>query len=550
MKISSLISWLLASSTSRFLAVTITVITLILGIFLPRLTFNFEFENLFPSKHTGLQFFQDNIKEFGFDNDYISIMVLPESTIYDTAFVQSVQAVSDSLKTLDHIGFVYSAFDLKKLIKSPLGPTGFPLFNRPERVAQDSAYVANDPYLSRIIHQHKLLTILIKHDHMDGPAVQTLVDGIQGVMQQSGLDHRIIGKVPAKREFVRLIKIDFSIFLGLSLIFCSLTLWFISKKIQQTFLPLLISAITLVWTFGLMALLDIQIDILTSLLPPIVLFVASSDTIHLISSMKNSKDRAAAFHKVFVPTLLTSTTTAAGFFSLTFIGIEPLKLLGIFAGIGTLLAFAITYALAPSFLRKSSEELPVNTFDFTPFVKWVDRQKRGIVIGFALIVGLGIWGVSKVKIDAYLLNDFPENSEVRASFRLADEIIGGTKPWQISIWVKDSTQSVWDVDVQREVDKVTDYLENDYPVASILSTSLILQYANYVEKGSFEIPEKNRRKTLILAQQIANQTKIKLVSNDKRKVRITGNIPEFGSYTLASAIRNCFVTLRKTLITT
>ena len=204
--------------------------------------------------------------------------------------------------------------------------------------------------------------------------------------------------------------------------------------------------------------------------------------------------------------------------------------MGIFAGIGTLLAFAITYALAPSFLRKSSEELPVNTFDFTPFVKWVDRQKRGIVIGFALIVGLGIWGVSKVKIDAYLLNDFPENSEVRASFRLADEIIGGTKPWQISIWVKDSTQSVWDVDVQREVDKVTDYLENDYPVASILSTSLILQYANYVEKGSFEIPEKNRRKTLILAQQIANQTKIKLVSNDKRKVRITGNIPEFGSY--------------------
>ena len=46
-------------------------------------------------------------------------------------------------------------------------------------------------------------------------------------------------------------------------------------------------------------------------------------------------------------TFLTSLTTSIGFFSLVFVNVMPIKIFGIYVGIGVLMAFIITFAVLP-----------------------------------------------------------------------------------------------------------------------------------------------------------------------------------------------------------
>ena len=62
-------------------------------------------------------------------------------------------------------------------------------------------------------------------------------------------------------------------------------------------------------------------------------------------------------------------------------------------------------------------------------------------------------GLTRLKIDAYLLDDLPKESSVRLDFEYSDKFLEGSKPYEVRIDAK-GTKKIWDKEVMDEINKI------------------------------------------------------------------------------------------------
>jgi predicted RND superfamily exporter protein len=105
-----------------------------------------------------------------------------------------------------------------------------------------------------------------------------------------------------------------------------LTILLFLRSLFGALVPLLTSAVSLVWAFGLMGWAGIPLNILSAMLPSLVIVIGSTEDTHLLASYlrglaeKSGERRAAArfmLKRMLVPLLLTVLTTGLGFASNT-----------------------------------------------------------------------------------------------------------------------------------------------------------------------------------------------------------------------------------------
>ena len=130
-------------------------------------------------------------------------------------------------------------------------------------------------------------------------------------------------------------------------------------RLQGVVAPLLIAVIALFWTLGLMAAAGVKQNIVSSMLPVFIIAIAVCDAIHFLSTyyrlLPDNPDRIArtqaasdALRKLFWPMLVTTVTTVAGFFALSWTEVVFIREFGIFVGFGVLFAWLITMLLLPA----------------------------------------------------------------------------------------------------------------------------------------------------------------------------------------------------------
>ncbi|MEP2609047.1 MAG: efflux RND transporter permease subunit [Cyclobacteriaceae bacterium] len=242
-----------------------------------------------------------------------------------------------------------------------------------------------------------------------------------------------------------------------------------------------------------------------------------------------------AIKKVFIATVLTSVTTAIGFFSLLTITTEPVQLLGIFAGIGVIVAFVVTFLFGPLLIMRGDipEHMGISYKQLTCLLL---RNQRTVLIGSGLLIVISLGGVLLLKTDAYLLEDLPKSSEVKDDFHFTEDEYFGFKPWEIAYWPTDTNANILDKNVMAEVNKLQHYLEKDYPLGRSWSAVGLLKYSNQMVNGGnaqhFTFPDANYEKVLRSARPLINaDSSIQNTTDLKTNYgRIIGFIPELGSH--------------------
>ena len=96
--------------------------------------------------------------------------------------------------------------------------------------------------------------------------------------------------------------------------------------------PVATSILSIAWTFGIMGWIGIPLNILSAMLPSLVVVIGSTEDIHMISSYLSGVSRADKDHRTFatrfmmkhmgIPLLLTILTTVIGFASNMFSNID------------------------------------------------------------------------------------------------------------------------------------------------------------------------------------------------------------------------------------
>ena len=527
----------------------LVAITLLLGLNLQYVAFDFEFEKFFPNNHPDSKAYAKHVDQFGYDNDYLHIILEREDGIFDKDFLALAAAFEKSLMEIDDVENVYSPLSLQHVVKSPTGLIIFPLIHTDSptdyQIKQDSSRVFGNPfYRSAFSNSGEALSIYMHHAHFSDQArSEKLLEAIRTKARSFGISNiRLVGKLSASGVFISYIQNDFGKFLIGSLMLSFLLLLLIFRNFKSALLPFLISLLSIVWLFGLMGMIGLKINLLSSLLPPILFFVSMSDAVHLMNALKKSDGLEVkikiknALQIVWVPTLLTSITTAIGFLSLIWINTEPVQLLGVFAAIGIIFAFVITFTfglLIASITNFSADKRILEVPD-----KWLTvliRKKKPVIVACSLIILALIPGISQLRINSYLLDDLPEDSQVRKDFEYADAELGGSKPYEVRVEVADTSMSVWDKQVMDEIVKIEEYLLNEYPIAKVQSPATIIKYLNMVNNGGlnehYKYPESERsyHRTIRLKNRIDPKRLDKLVTEDGYVGRLIGFFPELGS---------------------
>ncbi|MEM6643172.1 MAG: efflux RND transporter permease subunit [Bacteroidota bacterium] len=552
--LSKYVGWQLTKSGRFLVGGSVLIITLVFGWNLGQLEFDFEFEKFFPKNHPESMQYKEHVAQFGYDNDFLHIILQNERSVFDSSFLAKAVAFEESLSDVKDVIRVYSPLSLQHVVKSPTGLVVFPLLHtdRPAKYRQDSIRIfGNEFYSSAFSRSGDALSIYLNHAHFDDPVrSEALLSSIEHSASKLGLQEiRLVGKLSASGVFVRYIKDDFGKFLGGSLLLSFGLLLLIFRNIKFALLPFFISLLSIVWMFGLMGMLGIKINLLSSLIPPILFFVSMSDAVHLMNAIKKTGHQGkkeqllSAVQVVWIPTVLTSITTGIGFMSLLWINTEPVQYLGLFAAIGIIFAFVITFtfgllmASLTSFASgKSIFEVPASLVDS------LFEHKKIYIAGCLFLLALLVPGVFQLKINSFLLDDLPKEAQVRKDFEYTDTFMGGSKPYEVRVEVADSALNIWDKKVMDEIVKIEDYLLQEYPIVKVQSPATIMKYLTMANLGGlnqhYHYPESNATyaSTLKLKNRIDPKRMNKLVTEDGKVARLIGFFPELGSY--ETGIRN------------
>lgn len=249
------------------------------------------------------------------------------------------------------------------------------------------------------------------------------------------------------------IKREMRRFTLLTLLFVTLLLYVVFRNVTLVVLPLIVVIPTIVLTFSMLALFKQPIQTPLSILPSFLLAVGVCDSIHFLSAFithfrrNGNKQRSLlkAVEKTAMPMVLTSLTTAVGLFSFSVADIVPIANLGIFAGVGVLLALMLTLLFLPLAIIfmpltlktrggvKTESRGKLYDRCVVRLIEWISRNPKGIVIVCGLMVGFSVHAISNLTFSHNPLHWFEETSDVRESTALIDRKLGGVMPVEVLI---------------------------------------------------------------------------------------------------------------------
>ena len=228
---------------------------------------------------------------------------------------------------------------------------------------------------------------------------------------------------------------------GLTLLFLAIMF----RRVSGVLIPIAVIATSVGAAMGLGGWFGYSINNMTSIVPQILVAIAVADSVHILVSfyraLSRGLDRKASaiytLDKNFVPTLLTSVSTAIGFFSFSQAEVVPIGHLGTMAGLGTILAWVFTYFVVGPLLTLVPFKLPKTVGDASELkrpserslqaVRSLAKRRRPILVFFVLLGGATIFLAAQTRVNSDPFNYFsPESDMNRATTFLEDKVGGAT----------------------------------------------------------------------------------------------------------------------------
>ncbi|MCI5222484.1 MAG: hypothetical protein D3924_07400, partial [Candidatus Electrothrix sp. AR4] len=234
---------------------------------------------------------------------------------------------------------------------------------------------------------------------------------------------------------------DLSLIMPLSVLLIIFFLTLLYRRVSGIIYPLLIVVLSLLSTFGFMALASIPITLISQILPSFLLIVGIADTVHILTIFYRNFNRCGDKKQAVVdavgfaglPVLMTSVTTACGLFSFAWADMASVAQLGWSAPIGVFIAFIYTIVLLPVFISifpvKQSKTIAADArvdalFSWTAGI--TTRHPFTVIFIFGIIICASLYGASNLRFSHDITTWFPEDSPIRTATERLDAKNGGS----------------------------------------------------------------------------------------------------------------------------
>ena len=457
--------FMLWSEAHPWIAIVIVAIVTIFALYSARnIRIDASTEGMMIQGDPAQDYYQETLKKFGTDN--ITVIFINDKNLF----------THEKLKLLDELVFKFEELQGVSKVESLFSVTNFkgvegsletnPLMDWPPETQEEAEQIKADAlrnpvFLNNLISKDGTVTAinLFVEVNPDEPGFNVKfskqVDEIIKPFQNRFDSIFQIGLSYTRRLISDNIIGDTVKLVPMAIFVLLLTLILFMRSASGAILPMLTAGTSIVWTAGFMAYVDIPLNVLTVIVPSLIVVIGSTEDIHILSEYLESigetgGNRTEAIKimsgKVSTAILLTSLTTFIGFLSITLNQIILLKQFGIVAAFGLLVNPFVTCFLAPVYLRffgstkgKISEDHKASYANrffgmlADNIIKIIYSNKPLVLtffLGTAAIIGLFTF---QVNVDNDLLGYFKKNSAIRSRSQILHENLAGAQTFFIRI---------------------------------------------------------------------------------------------------------------------
>ncbi len=459
--------------------------------------------NFIPSDYPAIQSYAQLDETYG--GQFITSVGLktPYGTISDPEFLDTVRTVTDAITDMPYVMAVTSLTNTPDMSGADGGiqvemlvPDGYTGTAAEREQLRERLYgwEMYDQLYSKDFRSTQIVITLDMHLNTGGEETEDLnnTEVAQTVYSELG---RILAPVKEKGYEVYVagypvlmglttenIRRDLIFLLPLVIVVLIVTLLLSFHRRSGIILPLLTVGVSVVWTMGLMCLLRIPINILATIIPVILVAVGSAYAIHVINKYYDAcactdvHSREAhrqlvidAVRSIKAPVILAGLTTMAGFASLAFTDIIPVRYFGIFSSFGVFAALVTAVFLLPSLLilrgpsrMGESRRSSFSDRELTGGFSFFALRPRLTVFLSVVLFCISLAGLSRVTVENALVGYYKDSTDVVQAEKFLGREFGGTSTFSISI---EGTEpgDLADPRILTVIDELETYLKEEYP---------------------------------------------------------------------------------------
>lgn len=455
-----------ASFIIRFrmlLIVLIGAITVFMGFYASRVEMSYDFARTVPLDDPDMVFFTRFKKQFGEDGNMMALGI-KDSALYKLENFQKLKDLSNNLRKIEGVNEVISLPLLKIILKDTIEKKFYlsPLF--PDTLSSQQQLdsllaIARDQkfYMGQLVNTSNGATMVLapmKKEYANSAKRMDVTNGLIKLgtefSEQTGIKVHYAGLPFVRSVMAEQVRKELSFFLYLSAIVTGVIMLLFFRSFRAVIFSMIMIGIVVVWTIGTIALLGFKISLLSGLIPPVIVTIGITNAIYLLNKYHveyvNRKNKMEAIQavvmKMGLATFLTNLTVAIGFLTLLSTDITVLREFGIVAGINIIALFVVSLVMIPGILSWMPEptQKHLKHLDFKilgGFVKFIDllvhRHRISIYVATLAITALAVLGMTKLYSVSFMVDDIPEDSEIKRDLKFVEENFSGIMPMEIEI---------------------------------------------------------------------------------------------------------------------
>jgi predicted RND superfamily exporter protein len=384
------------------------------------------------------------------------------------------------------------------------------------------------------------------------PGVDALKDAIGNWDIPDGYQISLSGIPTVRVELVDLLKRDQAVFFPLDTLIFALVLVVLYRRPFPGLLPLFAVGVAVLWSTGLLLAGGVTFNILSSLVPTLVLVIGVSDGIHLLTryqeELRLDRDRIAAMGRTIqqmgVACALTSLTTAIGFGSLASSSSVAIRDFGLQASLSVMVAYCAVLFVLPTTLAwvpvrwvlgaggdGSRRRSRVSRFMLV--LDAVVARRPGRVLGVCLVISAAALALgASVRTTSHMMEVFDSEHPAVATYSMVVANLGGIIPVMAHLEAPEGT-SFRDPDMLKRLGEFTDLIRAHPDVGWGLSGADLIASLHGALTGTVGLPNDSDvlDQELMLAEWSGEELGLNtLFDVDYRQARVMALSPDLGGH--------------------
>ena len=457
--------------------------TVLAGTGMKQLQVDTGIDSLIPADDPSRLVYQKVMREFGTDNK--TIIYIKDVDLWTPDKLARIEELHLAIEKIDGVSRVDSLFSLHtihgeagKIISRPLLMAA-PKTKQEALSARKSA-LANPLYQDNFFSDDGKVTAMIvsvidaeDSNHFSRTIYRALEEQIE--IHRAGFERMVqVGPPRINAELKQSLYEDFILLGPLSVLILTASILIFMRSWLSAMVPLVTSLLTIVWTFGVLGWLGVPLNILSAMIPSLIVVIGSTEDTHMMAAFlrglnekpgENSRQEAVRYmaKHIGLPMILTVLTTTLGFASNLFSNIGLIQHFSIAATFAMLANGLITILVMPLMLSlfgaKEGDPLVKNIKTnslpdriMSVFRYTQDRFPMATLVLTAMLCAFFIFQASKLYVTNDPLSYFPSDRPLIQDAKRIHEDLAGIKIFFISLESKQGKAFQEPKNIQKLVD--------------------------------------------------------------------------------------------------